>query len=31
MQLSIDIHNLVHLTLKVGSSPLHVTPYFIIG
>ena len=25
------MHITIHLTLKVGSSPLHVTPYFILG
>jgi hypothetical protein len=25
------MHITIHLTLKVGSNPLHVTPYFILG
>ena len=29
--LSSQMHITIHLTLKVGSNPYHVTPYFILG
>ena len=29
--LSSQMHITIHLTLKVGSDPSHVTPYFILG
>ena len=29
--LSSQMHITIHLTLKVGSNPSHVTPYFILG
>ena len=31
MRLSIDINIIAHLTLKVGSNPLHVSPYFTLS
>jgi len=30
VRLSIDINIIAHLTLKVGSNPLHVSPYFTL-